>query len=54
MTELIIEILITTLVFTVFGYALAFVYINKKNKRCSLCGLKSEEKCIYDTCKKKA
>ncbi len=53
MTDLIIKTLITTVIFMIFGYALTFVYINKKNKRCSLCGLKSEDKCVYDTCKKK-
>ena len=50
--EILIKVLITTLVFTGFGYAMALVGTRKKNRRCSLCGLKPEDKGMYITCGK--
>jgi hypothetical protein len=54
MENIIINILFTSLVFVVFGFALAFVYNNKKNNRCSMCGIKSDKSCIKTSCPSKS
>lgn len=53
MSNLLIEILITSLLFIGGGFALAFVYNNKANNRCLMCGLKSGKSCIKNQCVKK-
>ena len=50
--------IILTLIFTIIlvilsGFALAFVYNNKNNQRCLMCGFKSENSCYKKVCPKR-
>lgn len=53
MLHLFLAILFTSLFFIAGGFALAFVYNNKENNRCLMCGLKSGKSCIKNQCIKK-
>jgi len=53
MGSILLTITLTALFFIISAFALAFVYNNKKNDRCIMCGFKSGNSCIKPVCPKK-
>jgi hypothetical protein len=53
MNNIILTLLFTIVLFVLSGFALAFVYNNKRNQRCLMCGFKSENSCVKTVCPKR-
>jgi len=47
-----LTIMFTVVLFVLSGFALAFVYNNKRNDRCLMCGFKPETSCVKVRCTK--
>ena len=52
MDNIMLTIMFTAVLFILSGFALAFVYNNKRNDRCLMCGFKPEASCVKVRCSK--
>jgi len=53
MENIILTLIFTIVLFVMSGFALAFVYNNKRNNRCLMCGFRSQNSCVKNVCPKK-